>query len=318
MKIGIPAIHKQIYKDDVLSILFNQYSIIGPIWINNQLEWVNGVYKPFKNHDKFLIVIYLIKKTLDFYSRNFIKLNYDDFYSKDTTEIEKFNILEISNNLNIPKESARRKVVELEKSEVIRRNKKKIIIDRSSFISIKPIKSIERVSRFLSVLSNILYEEKILNKKITTESLEKTIKENFSYIWKSYYEVQIPMMLSYKKVFGDLESFHIFGTCIVDQHLDAQKKINNVMQRIPFIESLHIDDKQGVNAMSISDITGIPRATVMRKLKKLVREGYLVINEKKHYRVSGIINKKLSPLQSDILNGLANFSSKVYNLIIYK
>ena len=43
--------------------------------------------------------------------------------------------------------------------------------------------------------------EKILNKTITSEKLESVIKDNFSYIWKAYYELQIPMMLSYKKIF---------------------------------------------------------------------------------------------------------------------
>ena len=39
---------------------------------------------------------------------------------------------------------------------------------------------------------------------------------------------------------------------------------------------------QGVNAMSISDITGIPRATVVRKLKVLVKNNILSIDDKKH------------------------------------
>ena len=40
-------------------------------------------------------------------------------------------------------------------------------------------------------------------------------------------------------------------------------------------------DKRGVNAMSISEITGIPRPTVVRKLKYLIDKKYLHINEKK-------------------------------------
>ena len=71
---------------------------------------------------------------------------------KDIFEIEKFNITEVSTNLSIPKESARRKIVELEKNGVIKRNKKKIIIDRSSYPHIKPINSVKRTSRFLSML----------------------------------------------------------------------------------------------------------------------------------------------------------------------
>jgi pyruvate/oxaloacetate carboxyltransferase len=40
-------------------------------------------------------------------------------------------------------------------------------------------------------------------------------------------------------------------------------------------------DDVGVNAMSLSDITGIPRPTVVRKIKKLIKDDFLYINEKK-------------------------------------
>ena len=121
MKQVLPQISDQIYKTDTLNVLENTYSIVGPHWVSHQMEWMNGVYSAFKDHDKFLIVIYLTKKTLDFYSRNFTKLNYDQFYEKDTIEIEKFNIMEISTQLKIPKESARRKILELEKNGVIKK-----------------------------------------------------------------------------------------------------------------------------------------------------------------------------------------------------
>ena len=121
MKQAIPQISDQIYKTDTLNVLENTYSIVGPHWMNHQIEWMNGVYSAFKDHDKFLIIIYLTKKTLDFYSRNFVKLSYDQFYEKDTIEIEKFNIIEISANLNIPKETARRKILELENKGVIKK-----------------------------------------------------------------------------------------------------------------------------------------------------------------------------------------------------
>ena len=35
---------------------------------------------------------------------------------------------------------------------------------------------------------------------------------------------------------------------------------------------LHVGDKKGINAMSISDLTGIPRPTVIRKLKILLKQ----------------------------------------------
>ena len=317
MKFNIPEISQQIYKEDLTKILEKNYPIIGPLWVTDQMEWLNSVYSSFRNHDKFLILIYLIKKTLDFYSNNLIRLTYDNFYSKDTIEIAKFNVSEISLNINIPKESARRKVLELEKSFAIIRSKKKIIIDRSAFPFVKPIKSIKRISRFLSMFSKILVKEKILKNKLSSEELENVIKKNFSLVWKAYYELQIPMMIGYKELFEDLESFHIYGTCLVNQHLHLKKTAETKMSRSEFIESIYSDEEtQGINAMSISDITGIPRATAVRKLNRLVKQNYLSINSKKHYRLTGALVKKLVPLQNKVFIKLGEFSSLIFNLAI--
>ena len=315
MMIEIPKITKQIYKEQVLSVLDNKYSTMGPMWVNYQMDWNNGVYASFKDHDKFLIIIFLIKKTLDFYSKNFTKLNYDQFYSKDTVEIEAFTIIEISKALKIAKETSRRKVQELKENGAIRKLKKKIIIDRSKFYYTKPVNSIKRISRFLSTLSEMCEESNVLSKKFTSDELEIVIKENFSYIWKLYYELPIPMMISYKKIFNDLESFHIFGTCIVNQHLYAKKISTDHVKRDTFIESTYSNKKMlGLNAMSISDITGIPRATVIRKLKKLVKQKHLKIDAKKHYRLTGNFARKLKPLQKDVLIKLSKFSTDIFNL----
>ena len=317
MKFNIPEISQQIYKEDLTKILEKNYPVIGPLWVTDQMEWLNSVYPSFRNHDKFLILIYLIKKTLDFYSNNLIKLTYDDFYSKNTVDIAKFNVSEISLNINIPKESARRKVLELEKSFAIIRSKKKIIIDRSAFPFVKPIKSVKRISRFLSMFSKILVKEKILKNKLSSEELENVIKKNFSLVWKAYYELQIPMMIGYKELFEDLESFHIYGTCLVNQHLHLKKTAETIMSRSEFIESIYSDEEtQGINAMSISDITGIPRATAVRKLNRLVKQNYLSINSKKHYRLTGALVKKLIPLQNKVFIKLGEFSSLIFNLAI--
>jgi len=316
MKVGITDISKEVQKEEIFNILQSKYSTLGPIWVNHQMEWLNGIYLTFKDHNKFLIIIFLIKKTLDAYSQNFVKLSFDEFYSLDSIEVEKFNISEIALSLNIAKESTRRKLIELEQMGVIIKINKKIIINRSSFNYSKPINSIIRVSRFMSLLSELSMDKKTLRKRIPSEELEKFIKKNFSYVWKMYYELQIPMMLGYKKLFGDLETFHIYGTCIVNQHLYLKKKFEDkTYDRSKFLGTLFKDDKmQGLNAMSISDITGIPRATVIRKLKILIKKNFLIINNKKHYKLSGKMMKSLAASQLKVFDELAYFSSKVLNL----
>ena len=45
------------------------------------------------------------------------------------------------------------------------------------------------------------------------------------------------MMISYKQIFQDVESFHIFGTCVVNQHFHAQKDKRIKTNRLEFISS---------------------------------------------------------------------------------
>jgi predicted transcriptional regulator len=317
MKIIIPDISRQIYAKDTLYVLESKYSIIGSMWVNHQMEWMGGVYESFKDHDKFLIIIFLVKKTLDFYSRNFTKLSYEQFYMMESIEIEEFSIKDISTSLNIPKESARRKILELENEGVIKKFKKKMIIDKSKFYYSKPEDSIKRISRFLSNFSEMCRDEKVLSQQMTSKDLELVIKKNFSYIWKIYYELQIPMMITYKNFFKDLETFHIFAVCVVNQHLHVKNISKDLMGREEFLKNISANTEiQGINAMSIADITGIPRATVVRKLKKLVKQKNLTIDDKKHYRLTGDLIKKLLPTQREVLIRLANFSTRVFNIAI--
>ena len=311
---------KQVSAAQVSRIIEKRFQDLNPSWSKHQMNWLNDVYNAFKNHEKYMIILYLKKKTMDYYSRNFLKLTYDEYYSKNTFEINHFNVMDISKDLCIPKESARRKVIELEKIGAIIRQKKRIIIDKSVFPSVKPINSLKRISRFLSLLSEILVEEGVISnqKKLSSDELEKTIKDNFSYIWKLYYELQVPMMLSWKKIFKDIECWHVWGTCIVNQQIESTKIDKGYLDKAKFIsEFFHNNPKlRGINAMSISDITGIPRATVIRKLNILIKKNFLVMNEKKQYKLTGDHKKTMVKNQLTVLVQLADFSSKIYNLYL--
>mgnify|MGYP002844149385 FL=1 len=76
-------------------------------------------------------------------------------------------------------------------------------------------------------------------------------------------------------------------------------------------------DERGINAMSLSDITGIPRPTVVRKLKYLVKNNYITINEKKllFINIQGSNLKRSSNLQDANIKSLSNFIYKVFNQI---
>jgi len=317
----LPDISKQIRSEEIREVIEKNYVSIMPVWSPLQLSWVNNVYRTFHDYEKFMIIMYLLMTTFETYTKNFVKLNYDDYFNQNEIEIDKINVIAISKSLNIPKETARRKINELEEMGAIKRKNKKIIIDKNTWPNIKPEETIKRITRFLSTLSKICVAEGKMSEPFSSEILTKICKEYFSFVWLLYYEMQFPMLLGNKKIFGDLESFHINGICIINQALNSKKNDNSEMSKEFYLGKYFLSDQRGdtgVNAMSISDISGIPRATVIRKLNKLLKEKFLTIDKKKHYTSAGLHAQKLLDVQNETLNNLSKFSARIYNLSLTK
>ena len=317
----LPEISKQINSADILKVIEKNYSSIITVWAPMQIAWVNGVYQTFHDYEKFMIIMHLLKKTFDAYSKNFVILNYEEYFDQTKIEIEEINVMEISKSLNIPKETARRKINELEKLGTIKKIKKRFIIDRDTWPNIKPEETMKRITRSLSTLSKICFTAGLIPEPISSEKLTEVCKKYFSYIWKLYFEMQLPFLLNYKKLYGDLETFHVNGLVISNQVLNSKKKDNSEMSKEFYLEKYFFADQKnelGINAMSISDITGIPKATVSRKLRKLVKDKYLQIDEKKHYSTTGTNAKNILEVQKDILKHLSKLVTSVYNLTLIK
>ena len=317
----LPQVSKQIRSGDVREVIEKNFVSIIPVWAPLQLAWVNNVYRTFHDYEKFMIIMHLLLQTFEAYSKNFVKLNYDEYFDQNEVEIKSINVMEISKSLNIPKETARRKINELEEMGAIKRINKKIIIDRNTWPNIKPQETIKRMTRFLSTLSKLCVNEGLIQEPISSESLTKTCKEYFSFVWQLYYEMQMPMLLGFKKVFGDLESFHVNGVCVINEALNSKKNDNSEMSNEFYLEKYFFADNKddvGVNAMSISEITGIQRATVIRKLNKLIKENFLKIDIKKHYSSTGIYQKEILDVTKNTLNNLSKLTARVYNLSLMK
>ena len=156
MSITLPKISKQILTRDIYYTISKNFTSIQPIWVPIQMRWMNNLYRTFHDYEKFMIIMYLMIKTFDYYSKNFVKLNYEDFFSQNEIEVETLNVMEISNALNIPKETTRRKINELEELGAIKKSNKKIIIDRDAWPSIKPEETMKNMSYFLMFLQ-VLY-----------------------------------------------------------------------------------------------------------------------------------------------------------------
>ena len=152
--------------------------------------------------------------------------------------------------------------------------------------------------------------------------IENVIKKKFSLCWRWFYRMQIPLIIGYHKFMKDLTTFHIWGTICMNQILNVSKhlntgdnknsldyfKTNNVL-----IENLGSDS--GISAMSISDMTKIPRATIIRKCKYLIEEDLIKLNKKKQYVLSSMNFRKILPYQTEVFKYKAKFIRKVINLV---
>ncbi len=314
---------KTLSDEQVYSSIMDNYSNLSKEWIFHQWNWMNSVYWAFNDHYKYMIVILLIEKTLQFYDQMNIQYNYDQYYSKSYLQIEKFSITELCEKLNLPKETVRRKVLELEKEGIINRSKKKIIIDRKAFTFVQPDNQIRLSSKYIYLVSQNLYRDKIFTKKIDQKNIENIIRKNFTLCWRWYYRMQIPLVIGYDKFMDDLTSFHIWGTVCMNQVLNVSNQLEVKSNEIP-LDYLATNEKlinnvgssSGISAMSISDMTLIPRATIIRKCKVLIKRDLIQLNEKKQYSLTSLNFKKILPYQSEVFKYKAKFIRKVLNLLV--
>ena len=316
---------KVLSDDQVYENLMANYDQLGKDWIAHQWNWMNNVYWAFNDHYKYMIVISLVEKTLQFYDQMNIQYTYDQYYSKSYLQIEKFSITELCDKLSLPKETVRRKVLELEKLGVLKRQKKQIIIDRSVFSQVKPERQIKLSSKYIYLIAEIFNKDKIYSKKLNVNYIENVIKKKFSLCWRWFYRMQIPMIIGYHEMFEDVSTFHIWGTVVMNQAFNYKKSISesNIQSLTPdymtFNKAVVLDQQDistsGVSAMSLSDMTHIPRATVIRKCKYLMDHGYLKINDKKQYVLTGLNIDKILPYQRKVFKNKAKFLRKTLNLL---
>ena len=314
---------KTLSDDQVYESIMSHYSTLSKDWISHQWNWMNSVYRPFNDHYKYLIIISLIEKTLQFYDQMNIQYSYDEYYSKSYVQIDKFSITELCEKLDLPKETIRRKVIELENAGAITRNKKKIVIDRKAFDFVKPAQQIKISSKYIYLVSKALNRDKVYSKKPDQKIIENIIKKKFSLSWRWFYKMQIPLIIGYHKFFKDLTTFHIWGTICMNQVLNVTDQLNSDKNK-PSLDyfttsSIVIENlgaETGISAMSISDMTKIPRATIIRKCKYLIKEDLIKLNKKKQYVLTSMNFRKILPYQTQIFKYKAKFIRKILNLLV--
>ena len=310
----IPSISSQINEEEIYKVIDKHFSRLAPYyyrWINS---WLIGAYEHFSDIDKYIILIYIINKDFIFFRKNGLIVNYDIFYKDKTLEVAKINISKISKDLQIPKESVRRKVEELEKAEIIKRKGKQIFVNRTAIPVIQANLTLKNMTILLYEFSKILEEEKIVKTAYQSTEISDSIKKNFSFVWYQFYKFLFIFTNRWRKELGDLETFTIGVIVLVNAAENKNFRIKE-FDRKKYQISIQGSDERGVNAMSLAEITGIPRTTVIRKLKILIKKDLLQINEKNLITINmkGEGFKTAQKLQDKNMLSLSNFISRAFN-----
>ena len=312
---SLPSISAHIDEKVINKIIQDNFATLAPSYFTLTSNWFVRAYNYYKDIDKFVIIIYLINQGLIYFRQNGVKIDYDTFYKDKTIEINKINISDISKDLGVPKESIRRKVLELQKEGTIKRIGKKIFVVRDTLYSSRATHTLTEIATILHEFNKILKKEKLVNEVYSVNEIIYAIKENFSYCWYQFNKFWFIYIGRWRVELKDLEYLAIGMVVIINAVKNKEFFPKNNMRL--YHKALMGSDVRGVNAMSISEITGIPRPTVVRKLKYLIDKKYLHINEKKlisfnaqdsaFITTKGMVNKNML--------SLSHFIYKIFNQI---
>lgn len=232
--------------------------------------WKNYLGKDLETN---LILSNLTIKALRIYNQNNKKKSYKEFIKTKQISIGKVKKAELSRELLIPRETIRRKLEDLKKENFIDMVDGNIDINRKSF-EIKYLDTIiNKYSKCLNIIVDNLSDDKTITKKSITEDY---LLNNFSKCWINLMSMMIELSLIWRKFLKSMENWFIFGTCGLNQMYNL-KDSKNFRDLHPdntenfFLNLTQEETSRGLNPTTISDLTGIPRQTVIRNLKNLTK-----------------------------------------------
>ena len=232
--------------------------------------WKNYLGKDLETN---LILSNLTIKALRIYNQNNKKKSYKEFIKTKQISIGKVKKAELSRELLIPRETIRRKLEDLKKENFIDMVDGNTDINRKSF-EIKDLDTIiNKYSKCLNIILDNLGDDKTITKKSITEDY---LLNNFSKCWINILSMMIELSLIWRKFLKSMENWFIFGTCGLNQMYNL-KDSKNFRDLHPdntenfFLNLTREETSRGLNPTTISDLTGIPRQTVIRNLKNLTK-----------------------------------------------
>ena len=293
----------------------DNFSKLLPIFYEMQSTFLSGIYKRYGDLEGGQIVIYFAR---DLHLRLMRKreedLNFDlslekFWFNHQNTTQDKHKIIAVSKYTGLPKETTRRKILHLTKDKHLKKSSRNKIFwepasqYKDTYMTI--------IKEQIASLSKFLFEQsKSLGMNTPFTKIYKEIEKNYCFYWYHYLNAQLAYMKYWQMKTKDLEIL-LIGLQSVIQSLNYSKKkadLNNNEIKYP-----------DISATSVSEVTGIPRATCIRKLDWLCKSKLIKKDlNNKRYR---LFFDKVS--ESNLNHPLTNVNATVqiftdFSLIIYK
>ena len=292
---------------------------ILPIFFEMQSTFLSGIYKRYGDLEGGQIVIYFARNLhLKVMRKREEDLSFDlsldkFWFNHQNTMQDKLKIISISRFTGLPKETTRRKIIRLTKLKHLKKsNKNNLYWEPSSQAKDTYMQIIKEQ---IKSLSKFLFEQsKLLNIDVPFSKFYKEIEKNYCFYWYHYLTSQLDFMKYWQKKTNDLEIL-LIGLQSLIQSLNYFKH-NSIKQNVS-------NKYPDISATSVSEVTGIPRATCIRKLESLSKAKFVKKDPfSKRYNLVNGENNSEGFLNHPLTNGqgtasqFAELSSIVYRAVL--
>ena len=261
----------KIIKDNILS----NYIEYQYLFVESQSKFLSSLYSSYQSVENGNLVMYYEKEThQDILREKDYDLNFNISYEKFWENHLKINpkrrsLIKIAEDTFLPKETVRRKILQLIKKKVLGKKDKCIgwlpSEEYKQNYNLFVNEEIESVARQINFIC------KKLNYFIAKEEITKELKENFSFYRFHYLGAQIKYLNLWTEQFKDselvlifLQVVNLFASKAKDKNITHKNLFDNPNLFKEFITA-------SISATSIAEVTKIPRATCVRKLEHLVK-----------------------------------------------
>ena len=282
---------------DISELLKIQYADLMPAFYESQSLFLCNIYKRHRSIEAANIVLCFARNIhLEIIRQREKDLNFNissEKFWENFSKIDKpsTKISSITEITGIPKETVRRKIKNLLNEGYLtedRKNKGYYWNPLSKEKKYEYYKIINYDTKNLSKFIHKIVSQLQIN--LDTEVVENEIRSQFSFYWYHYLSCQLDWLKLWqlKLKDNDLLLIALQATIPTLQYIaknSGKIKLDDVFKVIGKFNEKDKSQNCSVSATSVSEITGIPRATCIRKLDKLVNLEFLV-REKKNKRYS--------------------------------